>query len=178
MRCGGVTRTGVSTLCGRFHLCRGTIDLIGNAGGPAISLTITIVSQWRRDRFAQAGLQQLRDHLATFLPPLIQFPAIDHPEAHKSQEADQRSHAQRANNVNDELLCIVGKIFHQNLSIAKTRRGKRNQDDHQPHRALHAARVALNLYDPFVQFLAPGAFVIKNALPQKHRMFLVFAHHH
>lgn len=39
---------------------------------------------------AQPGLQQPRDQLTTFLPPLLQLLGIEHPEAHKSQAADQR----------------------------------------------------------------------------------------
>jgi hypothetical protein len=35
----------------------------------------------------------------------------------------------------------------------------------------------LYLSDPFMQFLAPGTFVVKNTLPQKLSMFLMFAHH-
>ena len=54
---------------------------------------------------------------------------------------------------------------------------QRGQHGHQARRTLDTPNVALNPGNLLRQVLAFSAFVVKNALPQKLRMFLVFAHH-
>ena len=44
-----------------------------------------------KGRLAEARLQKPCGHLTAFLPPLIQLPAINQPQAHKREQANERT---------------------------------------------------------------------------------------
>jgi hypothetical protein len=72
---------------------------------------------------------------------------------------------------------VVENVFHKNHSVTKASHRQRNQKNHQPHRTSQTTLIALAPHDPFLQSVTLSAVVVKNALPQKCRLLLVFAHH-
>jgi hypothetical protein len=129
-----------------------------------------------RECFSQAGRQQFCDPLPAFLPVLIQFLAVNQPQARKSHEADQGSQAHCVNKVKHERWSIVGKVVHKNLAIAQSGHGQCRQQGRQSHGAAHTAQVALDPGEFFRHQMTLMALVVKETLLQKLGMFLVLAH--